>query len=134
VLGALERDPQSADLLYLKGLALLGAGRPAEAIDPLVAAVHAMELDDGVIVKLKAGDALVLAGRLEDAQEAYERLLEINRSTVEGRLKLGQVRRARGDAAGAKQAFADARSTYRQLPAFRRRRDWPWALRAWWAT
>jgi tetratricopeptide (TPR) repeat protein len=134
VLAALERDPQSADLLYLKGLALLGAGRPAEAIDPLVAAVHAdprLRYGDAY---LKAGDALVAVGRLEDAQEAYEGLLAINRSSVEGQVKLGQVRRKRGDEAGAKQALAEARTTYRQLPGFRRRRDWPWALRAWWAS
>jgi tetratricopeptide (TPR) repeat protein len=134
IIGALERDPTSAELLYLKGLALLGAGRPAEAIEPLVAAVQAdprLRYGDAY---LKAGDALVLVGRLDDAEEAYGRLVEINRSSVEGQVKLGQVRRTRGDEPGAKQAFTEARSTYRQLPAFKRRRDWPWALRAWWAT
>jgi tetratricopeptide (TPR) repeat protein len=129
---ALEREPDSAELLYLKGVALLGVGRPQEAVDPLVAAVNREPRLRYGDAYLKAGDALMLVKRFEDAQQAYDRLVEINRSSIEGRVKLGQVRRALGDQPGAKQAFADARTTYRQLPAFKRRRDWIWSVRAWW--
>jgi tetratricopeptide (TPR) repeat protein len=130
----LEREPEAADLLYLHGRALLGAGRPEEAVARFVAAVskdHKLAYGEPY---LRAGDALVKLRRLEDAEEAYQRLTEVNRSSVEGRAKLGLVRRARRDADGARQAFADARSTYRQLPRFQRRKQWWWRLRAWWAS
>jgi len=131
---ALAREPDSAEMLYLHGLALLGAGRAAEAVEPLIAAIHkAPRLRYGDAY-LKAGDALSELGRLEDAEDAYQRFIEINNSTIEGRFKLGRVYRTRRDEAAAKRAFADARTTYRQLPAFKRRRDWIWALQAWWAT
>lgn len=128
---ALARDAAAPELIYLHGRALLGARRYEQAVERLLAAV-ALEpkLAYGEPL-LKAGDALARLGRLAEAEDAYARVVHINRSTVEARCKLGLVRAARKEPEGAKAAFADARDTFRQLPTFQRRKQWWWALRAW---
>ena len=79
---------------------------------------------------LRLGDALMALGRHEEAERAYDALIGINSSTVEGYVKLARARKARGDEPGAQRAYDEARATYRQLPGFLRRRDWSWAVRA----
>jgi tetratricopeptide (TPR) repeat protein len=128
---AQRRDPESAELLYLHGLALKGARRFDEALAQLVAATQREPRLRYGDAYLKAGDVLRELGRLDDAEDAYGRMVETNNSSVEGRYKLARVQRARGDRAAAARSFADARATYRQLPGFRRRKEWTWAFRAW---
>lgn len=130
VTAALVRDPDSAELHYLHGAALLGAKRPAEALEPLgVAVARDPKLRYGDAY-LRLGDALMALGRHEEAERAYDALIGINSSTVEGYVKLARARKARGDEPGAQRAYDEARATYRQLPGFLRRRDWSWAVRA----
>jgi tetratricopeptide (TPR) repeat protein len=131
---ALKRDPDSADLLYHYGRALLGGCRCQEAADSLAAAVAC----DGRIAygdaHLRAGDALVQLRRFEEAEAAFQRAVRVNASNVEALYKLGVARASRSDRAQAKAAFLEARTTYHQLPGFQKRKTWLWALRAWWAS
>jgi tetratricopeptide (TPR) repeat protein len=129
---AIERDQESADLQYHLGRALVGCGRWQEAVDHLVVAVT---LDPRLAYGdpyLRAGDALLELGRFEDAEEAFGRVDAVNVSSVEARYKLGRARAARGDRDGARAAFLAARTTYRQLPGFQKRKTWTWAAKAWW--
>jgi tetratricopeptide (TPR) repeat protein len=117
-------------MLYLKGIAQLRTGDAESALDPLVRAV---ELDPRVGFGdpyRVAGDALFALGRDEDAEDAYERFIEANSSSLEGYFKLSRVRAARGDREGASRALAELFSTYRQLPAYSRRRQLRWWIRA----
>jgi tetratricopeptide (TPR) repeat protein len=129
---ALERDPESPDLHHHLGRALLGCGRWQEAVDHLVTAVTADPRLAYGAPYLHAGEALLQLRRFDDAEEAFSRAVAVNASSVEARTKLGFARAGRGDGEGARTAFAAARTTYRQLPGFSKRRSWPWALRAWW--
>jgi tetratricopeptide (TPR) repeat protein len=128
---ALRREPESADLLYHHGLALLGAKQWQNAADQFVAAVARDPRIAYGESYLRAGQALVHLGRLEDAEQGFEHAAAVNGSNVEARYRLGAVRAARGDSENAKTAFADARNTYHQLPAFQKRKTWWWAFRAW---
>ncbi len=127
---ALARHPDDAEMLYLKGVAHLRAGDAARAIDPLVLAV---DLDPRVGFGEPyrvAGDALVALGRADDAEDAYERFVEANSSSLEGLYKLARVRAARGDREGAARTLAELFNTYRQLPGYSRHRQLGWLLRA----
>jgi tetratricopeptide (TPR) repeat protein len=131
---ALKREPDSPDLLYHYGRALLGGSRCQEAADQLAAA----NACDGRIAygdaHLRAGDALTRLGRLDEAEQAFQRAIQVNGSSVEARYKLGSVRALKRDRDQAKAAFLDARATYRQLPGFQKRKTWLWALRSWWVS
>jgi len=127
---ALERHPDDAELLYLQGVARWKAGEAGEALDPIVRAV---DVDPGVAYGepyLVAGDALASLGRLEEAEDAYERYVDGNSSSVQGHLKLARVRSSQGDHEGAREALKEALSTWKALPGFRRRRELTWWLRA----
>ncbi|HJZ88970.1 MAG TPA: tetratricopeptide repeat protein [Polyangia bacterium] len=127
---ALRRDPDSAELHYLLGLAQLRAKHYQAALEPLVAAVARNEKLRYGDPYLHAGDALERLGRLDEAEDAYERFLKINPSSLEGWCKLAAVRAAKRDAPGRKQALHEAVSTYQHLPGFHRRKQWLWYLRA----
>ena len=79
---------------------------------------------------LRAGDALMALGRWEEAAEGLEHFVTVNRSSVEGRVKLARARRAIGDRPGARDALEEARATYRDSPGFHRRNQRLWWLRA----
>jgi tetratricopeptide (TPR) repeat protein len=127
---ALKRHPDDAELLYLSGLARARAGDADGALDPLVRAV---ERDPAVGYGepyLVAGDALVQLRRVAEAEDAYERYVDSNTSSVRGHLSLARVRKRLGDTAGAKRALRDALTTFPQLPRFRRRQELSWYVRA----
>lgn len=127
---ARERDPGDAELLYLTGLARLRSGDAEGALAPLVQAVEIEpRMMFGEPYRL-AGDALARLGRLEEAEDAYERYVATNSSSVEGFTKLALVRRRRDDAAGAEAALDEALRTFWQVPAYKRRQDVGWWLRA----
>ncbi len=69
-------------------------------------------------------------GRLEEAEDALERFVRINSSTVEGSTQLAQVRHDRGNKAGAQEAIAQAVQTFAQMPGYQRRKQIGWWLRA----
>lgn len=119
-----------AELLHLIGLARFRAGDPARAIDALVAAVAiAPDLAYGDPY-LVAGEALAKLKRWDEAEDAFERFVETNHSSVAGWVNLARVRAKKNDAAGAKEAIGKAKSTWAGLPSFKRRHEWGWWLAA----
>lgn len=127
---ARRRDPDNAELLYLTGLARLRSGNPEEALEPLVKAI---EIDPRIRFGepyLVAAEALIRLGRLEEAEDALERYVDSNSSSVQGHVRLATVRKERGDSEGAKKALAEALATWAQLPGYRRRIELGWWFRA----
>lgn len=127
---ARRRSPRDAELLYLTGLARLRSGDPEGALAPLVEAV---EIDPRIRFGepyLAAAQALSAIGRFEEAEDALERYLRVNSSSVQGFVRLSEVRRRRGDAAGAREALREALATWSQVPGFRKRAELSWWLRA----
>ncbi len=127
---ALERDPGSLELVYLRGTTQLFLEQPERALESFLTVVHE---DPGFRygeAYLRAADALLALRRLEDAEEALDRHLKINSSSVEALYKLGRVRKARNDAAGVARAQAELRDVWHLLHGFQRRRQFGWYLRA----
>jgi len=78
--GALKTDPKSAQLHYLEGLALLGMGRPGEAL-PVVE--EAARLQPEVLKPhLVLGYLYDQAGRHSDAEEQWKKALAIDRKAT----------------------------------------------------
>jgi predicted Zn-dependent protease len=127
---ALRRDPASAELALLHGKALLAAGRAAEALPPLVEAEGRDERIYYGEAYLLAGRALLALGRAAEAEDALERYLKINSSSVEGYVRLAAARREQRDVDGARAAMRDAVDTFSQVPRFRQRAELRWVLRA----
>jgi tetratricopeptide (TPR) repeat protein len=126
---ALERDPKSAELRYLLGLAKLRAGKANDALEPLAAALAQdpkLRYGSGY---LAIGQALEQVGRNDEASEAYERFVKINTSSLEGLYRLERIREKTGDKTGAASARKEALDTYRVLPRYQRRRQLGWWLR-----
>lgn len=127
---ALERDRESPELLFLRGLALHRSGRYEQALAPIVDAVG---LDARVgfgEAYLVAGDALSELGRNEEAIDAYERFVESNTSSVQGWTKLALAHHRAGESKDAQGALREALTTWRQIPGYRRRMELGWYLRA----
>lgn len=130
---ALTRHPDSAELLYLLGLAEHRRRRHEAAIPSLVKAV---ELDARVAFGepyLVAGDALSALRRWEEAEDAYLRYLDLNSSSLRARLALAHALSARGARSEARVWVDEALSTFHQLPGYERRRQFGSWLRAQWA-
>ncbi len=126
---ALQRDPESAELKYLLGLARLRSGDAEGALAPLSEALATAPKVRYGSAYLAIGDALAKVGRIDDAIEAFERFVKINTSSLEGYGKLAAARARKGDEAGARDARNQAFETYRVLPAFQRRKQLGWWLR-----
>ncbi|MCC7538208.1 MAG: tetratricopeptide repeat protein [Deltaproteobacteria bacterium] len=127
---ARRRDPDHPELLFLTGVARFRTGDPAGALEPIVRAV---EREPGLLYGepyLVAAQALAALGRLEEAEDALERFVDVNTSSVEGYTRLSLVRRRRGDRDGARAALSEALATFRQVPRFKKRRELGWWLRA----
>ena len=127
---ARKRAPDDAELLYYTGLARLRAGDAAGALEPLVRSV---EIDSRVLfgeAYLVAGDALRKIGRYPEAEDAYDRYVVGNTSSMEGLVKLALMREKQGNADGARGALREASDTWAQLPSFRRRKELAWWFRA----
>ena len=131
VLGpAIEREPESAELQYLLGVASLRSGNAEASLAPLVAAV---DKDPGVRfgdAYRVAGDALMKLSRHDGAIDAYEHFVEINSSSVEGWAKLSMAHKAAGEGKDADKALREAKRTWAVLPGYKRRQEWRWRLRA----
>jgi len=127
---ALARDPDSLELLYLSGLSHLLAGNHQKAVDALVAVVHRDPSFQYGEAYLRAADALIGLGRWDDADDALERYVKINSSSLEGRYKRVRVCKARNDASGMQRAREDLKDVWRSLPGYQRRRQLGWYLRS----
>lgn len=128
---ARTRTPADAELLYLTGVARFRSGDAAGALEPLVQAV---EIDPRVRFGepfLVAAQSLLALDRLEEAEDALERYVSSNSSSLQGYVRLSQVRKRRGDGVGAQKALHEAFDTWSQLPGYRRRKEVGWWLRAW---
>ena len=130
---ARTRTPDDAELLYLTGVARARSGDPEGALEPLVRAV---DVDPRVRFGepyLVAAGALIALGRLEEAEDALDRYVGSNSSSLQGYVRLAEVRKGRGDREGARTAIREALDTWSQLPGYRRRVELRWWLKAWWA-
>jgi predicted Zn-dependent protease len=128
---ARTRTPDDAELLYLTGVARARSGNPEGALEPLVKAV---EVDPRVRFGepyLVAAEALLALGRLEEAEDALDRYVSSNSSSLQGYVRLAEVRKRRGDRDGSRAALREAFDTWSQLPGYRRRVELGWWLRAW---
>jgi predicted Zn-dependent protease len=128
------RHPQGslddAELLVQLGIARLRCGDAAAALEPLVAAVAiAPEVGRGDPYMF-ASEALMKLRRWEEAEDALERFLAMNQSSVRAYVSLARVRAKRKDEAGMKDAVAHARQTWGVLPRFKQRHEWPWYVAA----
>lgn len=127
---ARRRHPDDAELLYLTGVARLRSGDAEGALEPLVKCV---EIDPRIRFGepyIVAAEALLRLGRLEEAEDALERYVSSNSSSVQGYVRLAAVRKDRGNGEGAKAALAEALSTWAQMPPYRRRSEFGWWVRA----
>lgn len=119
-----------AELLFTLGLARVRAGDAEGALEPLVSAVAiAPDIGRGDPY-LVAGEALARLGRWEEAEDALERFVGSNQSSIEGWVKLARVRARRRDDGGKREAIAQAKSTWSVLPGFKRRHEWRWYVAA----
>jgi predicted Zn-dependent protease len=128
---ARKRSPDDAELLYLTGVARARSGDPEGALGPLVQAVEVdprMRFGEPYLV---AAGALIALGRLEEAEDALDRYVSTNSSSLQGYVRLAEVRKGRGNREGARQAIREALDTWSQLPGYRRRVELGWWLRAW---
>jgi predicted Zn-dependent protease len=127
---ARRREPDSPELAFLLGKAQLMAGAPEESLEFLVESAHQNEKFHYGEAYLLAGRALLTLERAPEAEDALERYLAINSSSVEGHVLLAKARRAQNDKAGADEAMREALDTFAQVPRFRRRAELLWWLRA----
>lgn len=127
---AIARDPDSIELLYLSGVAHLLAGNNENAVTALVTVVHREPNFLYGEAYLRAADALIALGRWDDADDALERHVKINSSSLEGRFKRVRVCKARNDAEGMRKAQSDLRDVWRALPSYQRRKQFGWYLRS----
>jgi tetratricopeptide (TPR) repeat protein len=127
---AIARDPDSLELLYLSGVAHLLAGNHEKAVTALVTVVHREPNFLYGEAYLRAADALMALGRWDDADDALERHVKINSSSLEGRFKRVRVCKARKDVEGMRKAQSDLRDVWRALPSYQRRKQLGWYLRS----
>jgi len=127
---AIARDPNSVELQFLSGVAHLLARQHERAVEALVAVTHREPNFQYGEAFLRAADALIALGRWDDADDALERYVKINSSSIEARCKRVRVCKARKDDEGARKAQADLRDVWRSLPAYQRRRQFGWYLRS----
>jgi tetratricopeptide (TPR) repeat protein len=127
---ALALDPNDPDLSFLMGLTRFRSGEYEAALPHLVKAVELeprLRFGDPYLV---AAEALIALERFEEAEDALDRFLLANSSSVQGFVMLARVRRARGDHEGAAAAIDEALATWAQIPGYRRRKELIWYLRA----
>ena len=127
---ALARDDESAELLLLYGKCLLATDEHERALAALVQAAQRDPKMSYGEAYLRAADALIALKRWSDAEDALERFIEIQKSSVEAWYKLARVRAAAADTAGAAKALLKAREAYEGTPGFHKRLYFGWYVRA----
>jgi predicted Zn-dependent protease len=127
---ARRREPESAELAFLLGKAHLLSGHADKSIEYIVESAHKNERFHYGEAYLLAGRALLALDRAPEAEDALNRYVAINKSSVEGRVRLAVARRRQRDKSGADAAMREALETFAQVPRFRRRAELRWWLRA----
>jgi tetratricopeptide (TPR) repeat protein len=147
---ARAKDPRDGEIAFLRGLALSKIGAHEAALEALGEAVGAHRHDEEepsapaeparkgahaafsryAEAYLAAASALEKLGRLPQAEDALAMAASHNSSLIEPLVRLARVRRAQGNADGARQAMASARKTFSELPGFMRRRQLGWGVRS----
>ena len=127
---ARRREPDSPELAFLLGKALLMAGKSEQSLAFLVESAHKNEKAYYGEAYLLAGRALINLRRDAEAEDALDRYVHINASSVQGRVLLAVARREQGDKKGADAAMREALETFSHIPGFRRRAEILWWLRA----
>lgn len=79
---------------------------------------------------LTAAEALWTLARWEEAEDALERYVHANSSSIQGYVLLADVREKLDRKDDAKQTIAEALDTWKKLPAFRKKGQWMWWTRA----
>lgn len=127
---ALEREPDSLELLSLLGRAQVEAKQYDAAVETLTKSTTAdPKFRYGEAFGLLA-TALMALGRPDEAEAALKSQLKAHSSSVEAWYRVAGLRSASGDKDGAKKAWHEAKRTYRSLPPFQRRNQWGWYARS----
>ncbi|MEZ4400076.1 MAG: hypothetical protein R3B06_08660 [Kofleriaceae bacterium] len=127
---ARARDPDDRALAMLAARAQAQAGRHADAAAAFAAISAAEPRYDFGAAWLAEADARIALAAWPAADAALTQFLRVQHSSLEGHVKLAQVRARLGDAGGAARERRAARQLYRELPSFQRRRQRFWYLRA----
>lgn len=120
---AQRRAPDDAELSYLHGVCLQRTGRHEEALGPLVRAV---DLDPRLAFGEPyrwAAEALAALGRLDQAEDAWLRYLDVSSSSVDARVRLAGVLARAGRRKEAAERVDEAIRTHRELPGFAARKQ-----------
>lgn len=128
---AIAKGLDDDEAFFLLGLARLRSGRTHDALAPLVRSVEKHEKLLFGEPYFVAAEALARLGRLEAADDALERGLSVHASNIGARVRLAEIRRARGLRAEARRTYDDALRIWSELPDPLK---WPAtgaALRAW---
>ncbi len=127
---ARQRDPSDLDLQFLEGSCRL-AMRDYEAASAILleVATRSPKFRYGD-AQLRASDAMIGMHKWDDAIATLRSFVKINTSSVEGWFKLSRALARKGDLDESRAARAEARSLYRELPPFQRRRQRVWYVRA----
>jgi tetratricopeptide (TPR) repeat protein len=98
--------PREFRWLYLRALLEAAQGDSARAVSTLREAIALRR--DYLPAQLKLAEVLFDAGRVDESGAEYERLAAAHPAVAEPHYGLGRVRTARGDAAGAAEAYRKA--------------------------
>lgn len=127
---AIERLADSEETVCYLGLAYLGVGRTKEGEELLRRALAKNPRFRYGEPYLHWGRLLLEQDRVQDAIATLERFREIHTSGVEGHYLLGLAYQRAGDAPRAAEMFRGALDLFRRSPAYKRRLERLWALRA----
>jgi hypothetical protein len=126
---AVERKPGDLDALYELGLALLGAGRPAEAATPLGAVVEknrSYDTDNALFALARAQRG---AGDLPAARKSFEELAE-RRARPEILYELAVVQGQLADRPAAMRSLQRIIDEAELVPPYLQREVRPWVRKA----
>lgn len=127
----LRKCPELPLPAYYMGVAQLRLGNTEAGAEHIEAALRLrQDLKYGEPL-VRLGDHYTDRGDHARALREYLRATDIHSSYAEAWYKAGRAAQALGDAARAKELYAEALASTDSAPAFKRRLDRPWRIRAW---
>ena len=126
-------EPQSAEWAYRLGCALLESGRASEAVSELQRAANADEEHAYGAVQLRLAEALLAAGKPEEALAAIDLFQRNHGDNPESAYRRGSVLKALGRKHEAAECFARVGHLARSSARFQKSAARSWAWRAFWA-